>query len=70
MSSPVAAAVRLHEVLLDQFVASFGSPPEELVLDFDATDNPLHGQDFDDSPRLCAYACRLTHRLRSSAPWS
>jgi hypothetical protein len=37
------AAVRLHEVLLDQFVASFGAPPEELVLDFDATDNPLHG---------------------------
>ena len=38
-----AGAARLHEVLLDQFVASFGAPPEELVLDFDATDNPLHG---------------------------
>ncbi len=30
---------------VDQFVASFeGEVPEHLVLDFDATDNPLHGQ--------------------------
>jgi hypothetical protein len=35
---------RLHEVLVDQFIASFKTAPEELVLDFDATDNPLHGQ--------------------------
>ena len=39
-----ATAWRLHEVLVDQFIASFDSAPEELVLDFDATDNPLHGQ--------------------------
>jgi DDE family transposase len=39
-----ATAVRLHEVLIEQFIASFKTPPEELVLDFDATDNPLHGQ--------------------------
>ena len=39
-----ATAWRLHEVLLHQFIASFESAPEELVLDFDATDNPLHGQ--------------------------
>ena len=39
-----ATAVRLHEVLVDQFIASFEAAPEELVLDFDATDNPLHGQ--------------------------
>ena len=39
-----ASAWRLHEVLVDQFIASFKSTPEELVLDFDATDNPLHGQ--------------------------
>jgi hypothetical protein len=39
-----ATAWRLHEVLVDQFIASFKSAPEELVLDFDATDNPLHGQ--------------------------
>jgi hypothetical protein len=39
-----ATAVRLHQVLVDQFIASFKTAPEELVLDFDATDNPLHGQ--------------------------
>ena len=39
-----ATAWRLHEVLVDQFIASFKSAPEELVLDFDATDNPLYGQ--------------------------
>ena len=38
-----STAVRLHEVLLEQFIASFAQPPEELVLDFDATDAPLHG---------------------------
>ena len=37
-------AWRLHEVLVEQFIASFKSAPKELVLDFDATDNPLHGQ--------------------------
>jgi hypothetical protein len=39
-----ATAWRLHQVLVDQFIASFKTAPEELVLDFDATDNPLHGQ--------------------------
>jgi hypothetical protein len=39
-----ATAWRLHEVLVEQFIASFKTAPEELVLDFDATDNPLHGQ--------------------------
>jgi hypothetical protein len=34
----------MHQVLVDQFIASFDAPPTELVLDFDATDNPLHGQ--------------------------
>lgn len=38
-----AAAVKLHELLVDQFIASHTIPPKELVLDFDATDNPLHG---------------------------
>jgi len=37
-------AWHLHQVLVEQFVASFTSAPEEIVLDFDATDNPLHGQ--------------------------
>ena len=31
-------------VLLDVFVQSFAAPPEEVVLDFDATDDPLHGK--------------------------
>ena len=39
-----ASAARLHKVLVEQFIASFKTPPEELVLDFDATDNPLYGQ--------------------------
>src|SRR5487761_2620081 len=33
-------AVATHRILLDQFVASFAQAPEELVLDFDATDDP------------------------------
>lgn len=35
--------VDIHQVFLDQFIASFDSPPEELILDFDATDDPTHG---------------------------
>ena len=42
-----AAAVKLHEVLVDQFIASFKSAPEELILDFDATDCPLYGKQED-----------------------
>jgi Transposase DDE domain group 1 len=34
----------LHQVLVEQFIASFKTAPKELVLDFDATDNPLYGQ--------------------------
>ena len=37
------AAVAIHEVLIERFIASFKQAPEELVLDFDATDDPLHG---------------------------
>lgn len=39
-----AAARAMHEVILDKFIASFEAAPEELVLDFDATDDPLHGK--------------------------
>jgi len=36
--------VRMTEVLVEQFIASQGpTPPEELILDFDATDDPVHG---------------------------
>jgi hypothetical protein len=31
-------------VLIDQFIASHSAAPEELVLDIDASDVPLHGQ--------------------------
>jgi hypothetical protein len=33
----------MHEVLVEQFIASFKRPPKELILDFDATDDPVHG---------------------------
>ena len=36
--------VRLAAVLVEQFVASFDTPPGELTLDIDATDDPIHGQ--------------------------
>jgi hypothetical protein len=39
-----AAAWAIHEVIVDKFIASFKTAPEELVLDFDATDDPLHGE--------------------------
>lgn len=39
-----ASIVRLHEVFVEQFLASFSVPPAEITLDLDATDDPLHGQ--------------------------
>ena len=30
-------------VTLDQFIASFERAPKKLILDFDATDGPVHG---------------------------
>jgi hypothetical protein len=36
--------IRISEVLLDQFIASHAQPPEHLILDFDATDDPVHGR--------------------------
>ena len=38
------ALFRIAEVLLDQFIASHDTPPDSLILDFDATDDPVHGQ--------------------------
>ena len=37
------AAVAIHQVLMERFIASFSDPPEELLLDFDATDDRVHG---------------------------
>ncbi|MCX7960427.1 MAG: IS1380 family transposase, partial [Burkholderiales bacterium] len=39
-----AAAWAIHEVIIEKFIASFKTPPRELVLDFDATDDPLYGR--------------------------
>jgi len=36
--------VRMTETLVETFIASHAAPPERLVLDFDATDDPLHGE--------------------------
>ena len=37
------ASLAMHQVLFDQFVAAHDKPPSRLILDFDATDTPLHG---------------------------
>lgn len=37
------ALFKVAGVLLDQFIASHATPPEHLILDFDATDDPIHG---------------------------
>ena len=34
---------RMAETFVETFIASHRQPPEEIVLDFDATDDPLHG---------------------------
>jgi len=37
------AAWRIHEVMVEHFIASFKRQPRKLVLDFDATDDAVHG---------------------------
>jgi hypothetical protein len=37
----------MHQVLFEQFVGRFEAPPEELILDFDATDDRVHGRQVD-----------------------
>lgn len=37
-------AIQIHKVIVEKFIDSFKTPPKELILDFDATDDPLHGQ--------------------------
>lgn len=37
------SAVRMNEVLVDTFIASHKKAPKELILDVDATDIPVHG---------------------------
>lgn len=38
-----ASMVRMARVLVDQFISSYRRPPEQLILDFDATDDAVHG---------------------------
>jgi len=37
------ACVELSRLLVEGFIESFDRPPDELILDFDATDDPIHG---------------------------
>jgi hypothetical protein len=37
------ALFEMSRALVEQFIGSFREPPESLVLDFDATDDPVHG---------------------------
>lgn len=39
-----ATAIALHEVLVKQFINSFKRAPKKLILDFDATDDAVHGE--------------------------
>jgi hypothetical protein len=38
------AAGRMHAVIVEQFIASFKKAPKKLILDFDATDDAVHGK--------------------------
>jgi hypothetical protein len=37
------SCVKLSKLQVDLFIESFDRPPNELILDFDATDDPIHG---------------------------
>jgi len=39
-----SVALALHEVLIEQFISSYEKSPQELILDFDATDDLIHGE--------------------------
>ena len=39
-----AACVSLAKLMVEQFIESYPEPPQELILDFDATNDPIHGQ--------------------------
>jgi hypothetical protein len=40
----IAALKRLRDVFIDQFIASFTTPPKHLTFDLDAVDDPAHGE--------------------------
>lgn len=37
------SAAQINELFVELFIASFKQAPEQIILDFDATDNPVHG---------------------------
>jgi Transposase DDE domain group 1 len=39
----IATLKRLRDLFIDQFIASFATPPRHLTLDLDAVDDPAHG---------------------------
>lgn len=43
-SIDIASLKRLRDVLIDQFIASFPQPPQRVLFDMDAVDDPAHGQ--------------------------
>ena len=36
--------VRINQLLVEMFIESHSTPPTEIILDFDATDDPVHGK--------------------------
>jgi hypothetical protein len=40
----IRALKQLRDVFIDQFIASFATPPEHLTFDLDAVDDPAHGE--------------------------
>ena len=42
-SATSASNAALSKLLVELFIESFVAPPRELILDFDATDDPIHG---------------------------
>jgi Transposase DDE domain group 1 len=42
-SITIASLKRLRDVFIDQFIASFDTPPRHLTFDLDAVDDPAHG---------------------------
>jgi Transposase DDE domain group 1 len=43
-SVSIPSLKRLRDVFIDQFIASFPSPPRHLLFDLDAVDDPAHGR--------------------------
>ncbi len=39
----IGGQLSLNELLVEQFIDSFAEAPEEIILDFDGTDNAVHG---------------------------